>query len=53
MKAALSTALSTDLLAAATIVLPAAAWKVSNLLEQSMRRPSIAGLLLHSMRLAF
>lgn len=34
----------------ATRVLPVAAFGMARLLDQSMRRPSVAGLLLHSLR---
>ena len=53
MKAALQSANPADFLAVAAMVLPAAALSLSRLLDQSMRRPSLAGLLLHSARVVF
>lgn len=53
MKAALQSTQTADLLAIAAMALPAAALGLSNLLEQSMRRPSLAGLLIRSVHLAF
>ena len=45
-------ALSHKLLALAVTVIPAAAL-VLDQLDQSMRRPSLAGVFLHSLKLAF
>ena len=53
MKAALQSRQPADLLAVAAMALPAAAVGLSNLLDQSMRRPSLAGLLIQSVRMAF
>lgn len=53
MKAALQSRQPADFLAVAAMALPVAAAGLSNLLDQSMRRPSLAGLLIQSVRLAF
>lgn len=55
MKAALqsSTSQAADLLAVAAVALPAAALGLSSMLDQSMRRPSLAGFLIRTVRLAF
>jgi len=51
MKAALQSANPSDFLAVAAMVLPTAAMGLSRFLDQSMRRPSLAGLLIQSVRI--
>ena len=53
MKAALRSTQAADLLAVAAMALPTAALGFSSLLDQSMRRPSLAGLLMRSIQLTF
>jgi hypothetical protein len=42
-----------DLLAIAAVTVSTAVVGISSFLDQSMRRPSLAGLMIHSVRLAF
>lgn len=53
MKAAFQSSHAADLLAAAAVALPAAAIGLSSMLDQSMRRPSLAGFLIRAVHMAF
>lgn len=53
MKAALQSSQAADFLAIAAVVLPAAAMGLSSMLDQSLRRPSIAGILIRTVQMAF
>ena len=53
MKAALQSPLTADFLAVAAVVLPAAVMGISSMLDQSMRRPSLAGFLIRTVQLSF
>lgn len=52
MKAVLQSSNAADLFAAAAVALPAAAMGLSSMLDQSMRRPSLAGLLIRAVHMA-